>query len=96
MEKLGGRLKIYPRYDSSGVSLLERTRIMVGFSTSALAKEASVSRNSIWRLEKNHKKMAVRPDTALKIVTALNNSRTKLGEIRYSLEDIFEIRRGTE
>jgi len=89
---LGIRLKVYARRDESGTSLLERKRILLGLSTLALAKKANISRNSVWRLERNHLGQAIRPDTAVKILRALNSQLETLGEGVCTFEDIFELK----
>jgi len=92
VKRLGNRLKVYARCDESGTSLLERKRILAGLSTLMLAKAAGISRNSVWRLERNHHGQAIRPDTALRILKALSNRLETLGEKAYTFEDLFELR----
>jgi DNA-binding XRE family transcriptional regulator len=91
VERLLKRLKVYAHRDESGTSLLERKRILAGLSAFALAKEAGVSRNSIWRIEGNHHRQALRPDTALKILKALGNRLEMLGQKACTFEDLFEL-----
>lgn len=92
MERLRNRLRVYACHDKSGTSLLERKRILSGLSTLALAKETDVSRNSVWRIERNHRSQALRPNTALKILKALGNHLEMLGQKPCSFEDLFELR----
>lgn len=94
MEPLRNRLKVYARRDESGTSLLERTRILSGLSTLALAKQAGISRNSVWRIERNHCSQALKPNTALKILKALGNQLEMLGRKPCIFEDLFELRSG--
>jgi transcriptional regulator with XRE-family HTH domain len=91
VNSLQNRLKVYARRDESGTSLLERKRILSGLSTLALAKEAGVSRNSVWRIERNHRSQALRPNTALKILKALGNRLEMLGQKACTFEDLFEL-----
>jgi len=92
VKRLGDRLRVYARRDKHETSVLERRRILAGLSTLTLAKEAGISRNSVWRLERNHRSQAIRPDTALKIVKALSNRLEMLGERACTFEDLFELR----
>lgn len=92
MNQAAVRLKVYIRYDEWGTSLLERKRILAGFSTLGLAREAGVSRSSVWRLEGNHQSQAVRPDIASKIVLALRRRLESLGEGSCNFDDIFELK----
>ncbi len=92
MKCLQNRLKVYARRDESGTSLLERKRILSGLSTLALAKEAGISRNSVWRIEKNHRSQTLRPNTAFRILKALCNHLEILGQKPCTFEDLFELR----
>ena len=85
-------LKVYLRSDKTGVSILERKRILAGLSTSGLANMAGVSRNSVWRIEGNHHSGAIRPDTAFKIVRALSDCLKALGDKGCSFDTLFELK----
>ena len=91
MKQRNRGLRVYPRSDRTGVSVLERKRILAGLSTSGLANMAGISRNSVWRIEGNHHSGAIRPDTALKIVRALSDRLSVLGEKGCSFGDLFQL-----
>lgn len=88
---MNGRLKIAPKKDQRGITYLELLRIRSGYSISSLARASKVSRKVLWQIETPKHPVHPRPDTAAKIIEALNTRRNANGYDGCTFEDIFEI-----
>jgi predicted transcriptional regulator len=84
------RAKIIPKMGSNGFTVLEQRRIECGLTAVALAREAGVSRNVIWKLESRADRLNPRPDTIAKIVSALNRKQSDIGGQSLDFGDLFE------
>lgn len=80
-----------PKTDTRGVTYLEIFRIRSGHSMSSLARASGISRKVLWQIELQKDAYHPRPDTAAKIVEALNANLDTKGYGGCKLEDIFDI-----
>jgi DNA-binding XRE family transcriptional regulator len=88
---MGSRLKISPKRDVRGVTCLEIFRIRSGHSMSSLARASGISRKVLWQIELQRDAYHPRPDTAAKIVEALNAKLDTRRRGGCKFEDIFDI-----